>query len=87
VDLLWTCTVRLFDRPARVLTNISTILATRDDNFDVLAACCTINVASAEVMLYLHIAASQQLCAYPSACLSLKTNSWIIITLSKKYII
>jgi len=40
-----------------LLTNTSTILATHDENFDVLAACCTINVASATAMLYLDIAA------------------------------
>jgi len=40
------------------LTNISTILATYDDNFDVLAACCTTDVTSAVAMLYLHTAAT-----------------------------
>jgi len=41
-----------------LLTNISTILATLDDNFDVLAACSTTNVASAVAMLHLHTAAT-----------------------------
>jgi len=40
-----------------LLTNISTILATLDDNFDVLAACSTTNVASAVAMLHLHTTA------------------------------
>jgi len=40
----------------RLLTNISTILDTDDDSFDVLAASCTVNVACK--MLCLHNAAS-----------------------------
>jgi len=42
------------------LTNISTISATLDDNFDVSAASCTINVASAVAVLYLHTAACSE---------------------------
>jgi len=54
-DLLWTCCgfVAQFVIITGLLTNISTILATHDDNFDVLAACCTINVASAVAILHL----------------------------------
>jgi len=48
-----------------LLTNITTILVTRDDNLDVLAACCTINVASAVAMVQLHTAASAT-SVYPS---------------------
>jgi len=55
MDLLPSCTVRHLARPA---DQLSTILATHDDNFDVLAACCTINVALAEAMLRLQTAAT-----------------------------
>jgi len=61
VDLLWICcglcTVR-FVFFTDLLTNISTIFATQDDNFDILDACCTIDVASAVSVLHLHIAAT-----------------------------
>jgi len=60
-DWLWICcelVVRFF-LLIDLLTNISTILTTHRDIFDVLAA-CTINVASAAAMLHLQTAATVQ---------------------------
>lgn len=68
VDLLCTCcTVFLTD----LLTNISTTLATHNNNFDVLAACCTINVASSVAMLHLHTAVT--VCSFKLVSVA-KTN-------------
>jgi len=49
VDLLWKAFIFL----TKLLTNISTILATLDATSDVLAACRTVDVAFAVDMLYL----------------------------------
>jgi len=59
VDLLYSS---YFCRPAG---QHLIFLTTHDDNFDFIAACFTINVASAVAVLYLHTAVTA--CAHPSA--------------------
>jgi len=63
-DLLFICSGFAVDRIVQSvfltvpLTNILTILATHDESFDVLAACCTVSVAFAVAMLHSHTTAT-----------------------------